>query len=732
MQKTDKNSNPRTIKKSLAQTQQGIMVLGMHRSGTSAVARTLNLLGCAISDDLIGSGPGNEKGHWEASDLVSLNDEMLDSAGTVWNDFHAINEDWRSSAVYPQMISKASEVLREHAALGPLFVYKDPRTSRVADVWLEASRQANVAPLAVIMVRNPAEVEASLEKRDLMSEGHAGLLWLRYTLDAEYLTRGNKRTFGLFDRLLQSWREFIERIKTDLDVSFPRNSAKVHRELDKFLEADEQHHEINHHAFLKDPRHSQWVRDTFSIMLRWSLTREDKDDYETLDQIRSDFNRAVTALSRAVKHEKMAGEAGSGAYALTQLEKAKSEANRLNEILSDTERNLAEHRTASAERESELKDRVEKLTQSFEALKQTSQAFETEASSRQADGEAQLLALQSENQRLRVDQATLRKKAKKAQKRTQKEEKRSKQESDARDRAEAEKSELQRELQTSTEELKTALRKYADIESQVREAQRENASLRLEKSDFVSKIALLESTSKQREEELSQVWASLREAEKETKETKQKEDRTSERNRVLERRLSDSEASHLNEMSRSSAELAELTRLLRELESELDTAREQGNFKEKELQDQINETENIYERTREEVRKIEDSRRLEAVKLQSVQNELERTTSELDARFSEIARMTALLNEGIENSQRIAEQSEFLRDIAAVSEGFPKWWAIMPTGWRRRREHDRFRKAGLFDADVYLGHYPDVAQEGMDPVRHYIMHGMLEGRICPK
>ena len=58
-----------------------ILVAGMHRSGTSAVARTLSLLGCKLPKTLMPAGPANEPGHWESRTIMDLNDEILGFSG---------------------------------------------------------------------------------------------------------------------------------------------------------------------------------------------------------------------------------------------------------------------------------------------------------------------------------------------------------------------------------------------------------------------------------------------------------------------------------------------------------------------------------------------------------------------------------------------------------------------------------------------------------------------------
>ena len=59
----------------------GILVLGMHRSGTSALTRMLNILGCALPDNLLGSNQSNPEGHWESLRAIEINDALLAALG---------------------------------------------------------------------------------------------------------------------------------------------------------------------------------------------------------------------------------------------------------------------------------------------------------------------------------------------------------------------------------------------------------------------------------------------------------------------------------------------------------------------------------------------------------------------------------------------------------------------------------------------------------------------------
>lgn len=104
------------------------------------------------------------------------------------------------------------------------------------------------------------------------------------------------------------------------------------------------------------------------------------------------------------------------------------------------------------------------------------------------------------------------------------------------------------------------------------------------------------------------------------------------------------------------------------------------------------------------------------------------TEQRLADRFDEIARLTTILATEVERASEAAMHLAWIREVFQVNESFPRWWALMPAEWRRKREHQRYQRRKLFNPDQYLEIYPDVAAHAMDPVRHYILHGMTEGR----
>jgi hypothetical protein len=78
-----------------------VIVLGMHRSGTSVLTGTLGLLGAALPTDLVEAAPSNPKGHFESRSVYNIHERLLAALGTAWYDFRAIGPEALRSVIAP-------------------------------------------------------------------------------------------------------------------------------------------------------------------------------------------------------------------------------------------------------------------------------------------------------------------------------------------------------------------------------------------------------------------------------------------------------------------------------------------------------------------------------------------------------------------------------------------------------------------------------------------------------
>ena len=185
--------------------QKGIWVLGMHRTGTSAVTRLLVELGAHVPGKAMAANASNPEGYWEPEAVVRIHDRFLDR----------IDSGWRSVAPLPRSVfhgDAADDARRELADLvdaepelwqGP-WVVKDPRLCRLTPLWQELTHADRLgAPRVLHVLRSPLASAASLAARDDMGLEECLLLWARHYLEAEAASREHERAWLSFEPLQQ-------------------------------------------------------------------------------------------------------------------------------------------------------------------------------------------------------------------------------------------------------------------------------------------------------------------------------------------------------------------------------------------------------------------------------------------------------------------------------------------------------------------------------------------------
>jgi glycosyltransferase involved in cell wall biosynthesis/GT2 family glycosyltransferase/SAM-dependent methyltransferase len=306
----------------------GILVLGMHRSGTSAVTRTINLLGADLATDILGPAFDNEKGFWESHQIVQLNDEILRVAGSEHHDWCVVHLGWIQCRTGQEFRKTALNLLMEDFKESSLFVLKDPRICRLLPFWLEVLREFDTEPRIVISLRNPLEVAESLRNRDGLSPVRSHILWLRHVLDAEYETRGLVRSVVTYDELLRDWRATVGRISDQLQLSWPRRAPRAEAEIDNFLEARLRHSRISDAELFDNVGVPVWVKDTYKELASLRLDPTSKPALEALDKVRNEFDRASDAFGAVFQAEIIAREklVEDSAIRIGKLERRAAEA----------------------------------------------------------------------------------------------------------------------------------------------------------------------------------------------------------------------------------------------------------------------------------------------------------------------------------------------------------------------------------------------------------------------
>lgn len=232
-----------TILTSRKPGKQVLVVIGMHRSGTSATTGTLQCVGVQLGEKLYaGHSDVNAKGYFEHSDIADANEEVLLRLGSVWDDVLVKPDGWWQRDELRPFAEKMRLYIRRDFAKSRLWALKDPRVCRLLPWWLEIFRAEGIAPHFLFVVRSPDEVCGSLQRRDGFSRQKSLMLWLLHYLEAESGSRGYPRAFIAFDHFLEDPQGELRRVERQLGLSFPVSVDVAGACLEQFLSKDLRHH----------------------------------------------------------------------------------------------------------------------------------------------------------------------------------------------------------------------------------------------------------------------------------------------------------------------------------------------------------------------------------------------------------------------------------------------------------------------------------------------------------
>lgn len=214
-----------------------ILVLGMHRSGTSAATRCLNMVGMEVGPNLLVPDGGNSKGYWEHADAVRINDRLLAAFGLSWWSLKPLPEGWLDSAPAHAARGEIVRLVKRDFAGIPLWGIKDPRMCRLAPLWIDVLGGMGVSVSAVFVVRPVLEVARSLAKAHGLVEGAMVLSWIQHTAEAEHATRELPRVLVSYDHLLSNPVGVLEQASASFGIAWPVAPADRRQALEAFVDA---------------------------------------------------------------------------------------------------------------------------------------------------------------------------------------------------------------------------------------------------------------------------------------------------------------------------------------------------------------------------------------------------------------------------------------------------------------------------------------------------------------
>ena len=202
-----------------------VVVLGMHRSGTSALTRALSLAGFALPRRMAPGAEGNPEGSWEPACVVALNERVLAALGQDWTSIGAIPPHRFEEPGIAVLRAEAEAILRDDYGDARRFVVKDPRIARLIPFWEPMFRAAGARPCFVHPVRNPMDVARSLARRTGFGQTRSLLMWIDHTLAVLQAAHDAPVAFVDFEALLARPSASVEGVlrRLSLNVALPED-----------------------------------------------------------------------------------------------------------------------------------------------------------------------------------------------------------------------------------------------------------------------------------------------------------------------------------------------------------------------------------------------------------------------------------------------------------------------------------------------------------------------------
>lgn len=240
-----------------------LLVLGMHRSGTSAFAGVLHLLGANLGTDLMKPADANEKGYFENYRVYEANERILAHLGSSWDDPLPLPEEWWKDASVAPFKDELKEIVSNE--LNHEFTtIKDPRLCRLLPLWKEILEDLGIDYRFVIPLRDPLEVAESLKKRNGFSREKSALLWVMHVLSAELYSRNRPRVFLTFDELLARPSHTVLHLFETLELNLPILRQDTISSIEEFLKPTLKHH---HHSSTDNKQLIYYVFQLYQLFL---------------------------------------------------------------------------------------------------------------------------------------------------------------------------------------------------------------------------------------------------------------------------------------------------------------------------------------------------------------------------------------------------------------------------------------------------------------------------------
>ncbi len=266
-----------------------VIVVGMHRSGTSATSGMINLLGYDYGKHKTSPNIHNPKGFFENKKIMQFNDLLLNSLGAKWD--NTLNVNNNRLCQVNNHFEELMDILEYEFENQSCVLIKDPRLCSLLPLYMRVFRRMRWNTKFIISYRNPIEVAASLRNKwGTFPQKKALLLWMDHNLKAEFHTRHYKRIFVYYSDIIENPKEVLSSIKTNLMLN-AEISSDLYSKISSFIEPSLKHH--NYKQEKSKTEISKLSNQLFQLFLQARSSNISSRNLKHVDRIRNVFNKQL-------------------------------------------------------------------------------------------------------------------------------------------------------------------------------------------------------------------------------------------------------------------------------------------------------------------------------------------------------------------------------------------------------------------------------------------------------
>ncbi len=279
-----------------------IVILGMHRSGTSVLTGLISLFGGYIGADAMSATEANPMGYFENNKVYTLNEKILKAHQTSWD-----TVSFSAQRIQPEhfraLVAEARQVIDSEFRYVNTLLIKDPRMCLLFPIWEQALQEMNIRVKPVLVYRSPLEVAFSLQHRDELDIERGLLVWAHYLFSSESFSRQYPERLVIeYDKDFRQLTTLLETLSQFLGVEVTDSIAERAVQM---YSPSLKHHTIELGNISGDL--PAYLKDLIALLLQSGLNSTEKLDSLAADfYTTSRFYRHNTTRYRALKKEQQA------------------------------------------------------------------------------------------------------------------------------------------------------------------------------------------------------------------------------------------------------------------------------------------------------------------------------------------------------------------------------------------------------------------------------------------